>query len=187
VVLGIPACGGVLVALVDQHPLLARALRPKADQREVAAQLLAEQVEVQVACFDGFDRIVGVGQTPCTPVPHGHIAAPILASGDHAFEVEVAERMVFDVDGHPLGCRVERRTLRHGPTEQHGSGLEPQVIVQSTRSVALHHEPVARPSGRPGRLAGTGRFGRDREIALAPIRRQTIRGRRHLLLRCRLH
>ena len=143
-VLGVPPLHRVLVALVEQHPLLTGALGAAADEREVAVQLLAEQVEVQVAGLDGRDRVVGVGQLPRAPVPHDHVPAAVLAGRDHALEVEVAERVVLDVDGHPLRRRVERRTLGHRPAEQHAGRLEPQVVVESRRPVALHHEPVAR-------------------------------------------
>ena len=135
---------GVLVALVEQHPLLALARRAAAHEREVAVQLLAEQIEVQVAGLDGCDRVVGVGQLPRAPVPHDHVAAAVLAGRDHALEVEVPERMVLDVDRHPLRGRIERRALRHRPAEQHARRLEPQVVVQPGRPVALHDEPVAR-------------------------------------------
>ena len=149
----------------------------------MAVQLLAEQVEVQVAGLDGFDRVVGVGQLPRAPVPHDHVAAAVLAGGDHALEVEVAERVVLDVDRHPLRRRVERRALRHRPAEQHAGRLEPQVVVEPSGPVALHHEPVARRSRRPGGLALTRRLGRDREVALATVRRQPVGGRRRWLLR----
>ena len=115
---------------MEQHPLLTRARCAAAHEREVAAQLLAEQVEVEVAGLDGGERVVGVGQSPRAPVPDDHVAAAVLAGGDHALEVEVSERMVLDVDRHPLGCRVECRSLRHRPAEQDPGGLEPEVVVE---------------------------------------------------------
>ena len=157
-ILGVPPVHGVLVALVEQHPLLTGTGRAAANEGEVAVQLLAEQVEVQVAGLDGCDRVVGVGQLPRAPVPHDHVAAAVLAGGDHALEVEVPERVILDVDGHPLRRRVERRALRHRPAEQHAGSLEPQVVVEPSRPVALHHEPVARlqSAGRDGRSSPDG-------------------------------
>ena len=116
VILGVPSIHGVFVALVEQHPLLTGTGRAAADEREVAVQLLAEQVEVEVARLDGCDRVVGTGQLPGAPVPHDHVTAAVLAGGDHALEVEVPERVVLDVDGHPLRGRVERRALWAPPS-----------------------------------------------------------------------
>src|SRR5580765_5257470 len=48
-----------------------------------------------------------------TPVPDDDIAGPVLALRDDPLEIEILERVVLDVDGHPADGRVERRALRN--------------------------------------------------------------------------
>ena len=112
--LRVPALDGVVVVLLDQQPLVPPAIPPH--EGEPAAQLLAEEGEVQVARRDRLDRVVPLGQRPATPVPHDDVAAAVLAGGDDALEVEVVERVVLDVGGEPLDVGVERRTLRAPPS-----------------------------------------------------------------------
>ena len=129
--------------------------RAAANQREVAAQLLAVQVEVQVARLGRGDRVGAVGDRPRAPVPHDHVAAAVLARGDDAFEVEVVERVVLDVHRHALRVGIERRSLRHRPAQQHPAGLEPEVVVQARGPVALHDEPMAVLRGQRRAMRGS--------------------------------
>ena len=57
-----------------------------------------------------------------------------------SLEVEVLHLVVLDLDGEPLGLRVERRPLGHRPRHQHAVHLEPQVEVERGRVVAVDHE-----------------------------------------------
>ena len=171
--LRVPPRLGRLVALLEQQPLRpATPIATPLHEHEPAPQLLAVEVEVQVAGLDRRQRIVvvavGLGQRPPPPVPHDDVATAVLAGRDDALEVEVVERMVLHVHGHPLHGGVERRALRHGPAGQHPGDLEAQVVVQAGRPVALHDE--APPVRRRG--SGAGRLGRDREVALGTVRSQ---------------
>ena len=87
---------------------------------------------------------------PGAPVPDDDVAGAVLLGGDDAFEVEVLDRMVLDVDGHPADGRVEGRALRDGPRHEDAIDLEPEVVVQPGGAVALDHEP-------PGRAGDDGR------------------------------
>ena len=52
--------------------------------------------------------------------------------------------MILDVHGQPLGLRIERRTFRHRPRQQHAVVLEPEVVVQVAGEMFLHAEEAAR-------------------------------------------
>jgi hypothetical protein len=72
--------------------------------------------------------------------------------------------MILDVHGHLPGTRIKRRTARHRPAREHPVHLEPHVVVQPPRAVALHHEPADVPIA-----AGAARLGGAGEIALSAI------------------
>ena len=77
-----------------------------------------------------------------TQVPDDHRAGAASARADLAFEFEVIERMVLDLDREPLLGRIGRRAFRDGPGLQDAVDLEPEVIVQRGRVVLLDDEPV---------------------------------------------
>src|SRR5665213_2923856 len=98
VLFGIPARNGVCIALVEQQPLflISRRWTPVAmcgtagtDEHEPAPQLLALQVEVQLAISDGRRRILGADWPPRAPVPHDDVTSTVPTAGDDPFEVGV--------------------------------------------------------------------------------------------------
>jgi hypothetical protein len=158
--------GGVILVL-DQQPVGAfpTLLVPAhADQDPAAAQPLAFERELQVAALQTFVR-VALGD-PDAAVPQLDRAAAILALGNGAFEVAIVERMILDLDGQPLVVRIERRAARHRPGLEHAVELEPEIIVQACRIVALDHEAQAL-AGRDDRR--TRRLGGFLEVALRPV------------------
>ena len=48
--------------------------------------------------------------------------------------------MILDVHREPLRLRIERRSLRHRPRQQHAFVLEAEVVVQVAGEVLLHAE-----------------------------------------------
>ena len=114
--------------------------------REPAVSLLLEQL-VRAAIPD-LDR-----------------AGSVLSRRDLALEVGVVERVILDVHGQmPLSC-VLRDPLWHGPAGKRPVALEPQVVVQPARVVALHDE-----DRRASALAApTERLGGSLRIALAAV------------------
>ncbi len=130
VVLGVPAGARDLVPLVDEQPLVALVVlegtrawvvRPapapaRPHDREAPLQLLAVEAELELAIGDGAApverRRLGC---PGAPVPDDDVAGAVLLGRDHALEVEVLDRVVLDVDGHPAHAGVEGRALRDGP------------------------------------------------------------------------
>ena len=154
----------MLVALVDEQPLLALVLLEGADRlgagtparpddREPALHLLAVDAELQLAVVDRLLRIErGRLRLPRPPVPDDDVARPVLLRRDDPFEIEVFDGVVLDVDGHAPRLAVEAGALRDGPADEHALDLEAEVVVQPGRAVALDDEPP----GRAGRSAGAG-------------------------------
>ncbi len=180
VVLGVPAVLRGLVALVDEQPLVAfvvlerlarRAAGPATgpDDRESTLELLAVEPELELAVGDG-GRGVDRGSLglPGPPVPDDDVARAVLLGRDDALEVEVLDRVVLDVDGHPPDLGVEGGALRDGPAHEDAADLEPEVVVEPRGAMTLDDEAAAAPADLGVRRAG-GRFGRLGEVALAAV------------------
>ena len=162
----------VLVVLVDEQPLLLDESLPVARiSAKRPRQLLAVQVEVQLACVDG-----AAGSSVCAGVhvPRSQTITsppPYSPAWDHALEVGVLERMVLDVHGQLAGGRIERRPLRDGPAGQHAVDLQPEVVVQAPRAMALDDEVAASCS-----RASAGGLGGDVEVAHGAVLGQLLLG-----------
>ena len=107
---------GEFVGRLDQEPRLlpfARALA-HAHQMPVALQLLAVQLEIEMALLHALVRIVL--RRPGAAVPDHHGAAAVLAFRDGAFELVVFDRMILDVDGKALLAGHEARARASPPS-----------------------------------------------------------------------
>jgi hypothetical protein len=126
----------LVVVALDQQPCgpVLVAARAREDPRTV--QLLALEAEVQPALAQRIERI-GVLGRPDPLVPQQHLAGPVLLLRDHAFELAVVERMILGLHREALVGRIEAWSLRHGPALQDALELEPKVVVQARRGVAL--------------------------------------------------
>jgi hypothetical protein len=170
VLLRVPSLDGVLVALVQQEPLLLATVGPlKPDQDEAATQLVPEDLGVQLAGRHRGCRVVGAVRLPRPGIPHDHVATAVLPGRDHPLEVQVLDRVVLDVHGVAPRRRVECRSLRDGPAHQHPVDLEAQVVVQAAGPVALDDEPWSGPGG-PGGAAS--RFRRAVEVPHTAVARK---------------
>ena len=128
--------------LVHEEPLVrVLAAAPALDQDQAPPELVAGHVRVQLAGCDGRDRVVCLVRLPGAGIPDDHVAAAVLAGRDHALEVDVLDRVILDVNGEPLGCRVEGRAVRHRPARQDTIHLEAQVVVAATGPMPLYDEP----------------------------------------------
>ncbi len=93
-------------------------------------------------------------------VPDLDRPAAVLALRDLAVERRVLERVILDVHGERLRAGLERHALRHGPRRERAVPLEPEVVVQARRVVALHDEDrllAALASSRTARASAWGR------------------------------
>ena len=68
----------------------------------------------------------------------GGNAAAVLTGRDDAFEVQVLDGVVLDVEGGALHRGVEGWPLGDRPAREHAVDLEAQVVVQAPGAVALH-------------------------------------------------
>jgi hypothetical protein len=176
--LGIPAGLGGVVPLVQQQPVVLAVGLVAPDEDEAALQLLAVEVEVQVALFEGLGRVGVTGRPPGPPVPHDHVAFAV-ALGDHALEVVVRQGVVLHLDGQAAGLGVERRTLGDGPAEEDAVVLQSKVVMEPSGPVALDNEAMSSIVNRTWTPPlPTGRLRRFREVALGLVLDQLLRARR---------
>ena len=75
-------------------------------------------------------------------VPEHHRARAV-SRGDDALELAVIDGMVLGLDGQALLGRIEARTSRDRPREQHPVVLESEVEMHSRGPMFLHAEPLA--------------------------------------------
>jgi hypothetical protein len=170
------------VHLLQQQPVLLTLAH--AHQRPPSAELVPEQLQLELAARVLLAYVLGLERAVRAPVPHDHGPGAVVAGRDHALEVCVLERMVLDVHREPLLLRAHRRPLRHRPALEHALHFETQVEVQVARPVLLHHETRGRRRGRRGGRRGGAGGGRAAErlrraigVALAAVRFER-RGRR---------
>ena len=74
-------------------------------------------------------------------IPDLYSASPIFSLGDTSFEVEIAQRMIRDLDRESLDTRLRRRTLRYSPALQYAIKFEPKVPVKTRCVMFLDDEP----------------------------------------------
>src|SRR2546429_542467 len=161
IALGRLRLAGVFVGLLQEEPVPVLAAHP--GQGPSPLQLVAEQLELELAARDLLAGRLWFQKLEPAGVPHDRRPGPIAALGNDAFEVGVLDGMVFDVHGQTLLVRAHRGPLGHGPALQHAVDLQPQIVVEPARRVLVDHEPAA--AGRAGPAEGLGGRGR---FALAP-------------------
>ncbi len=138
--------GHRVVALLDQQPvvmlLAARALLvvTQPDQRPATLHALAIENDFEMAFRKVRHRIHGGLRFPGAAIPKLHRAAAIFALRNGAFEGAIFQRMIFHLDRQALHRRIERRRLGHGPGLVDAVQLQPQVVMQPCRIVALDDE-----------------------------------------------
>ena len=102
------------------------------------------QHELQVALGERLGGIRDLRRRlPGALVPE-HDRAGAIAGLDRALEAAVLDRVVLDLDGEPLVCRIEGGPPRDGPGLQDAVQFEPEVEVQPGRGMLLHHETQGR-------------------------------------------
>ena len=106
---------------------------------------------------------------PGAPVPDDDVAGAVLLGRDDALEVEVLDRVVLDVDGHPADVRVEGQALGDGPGDEDARDLEAEVVVEAGGAVALDDEAARADRARGAGLGGRRRLRGLREVALAAV------------------
>jgi hypothetical protein len=197
-VLRIPALDCGIVVLVQQQPFVAAGIAPPGThQNESTTQLVSEHVEVQLTTLHrpSWVGVLAVRvRPPSARVPDDHIAAAVLAGRDHAFEVDVLDRVILDVERRAADVRIQRRALRDCPTNQDVVDLQPEVKVQAPCPVPLDHEAAIHGVALAVLQPGSRRLRSLREVPLASVGRKrvaadggrSIRDRTRRLPACRL-
>src|SRR5690606_20544740 len=111
---------------------------------------------------------------PDAAVEAGDMSPAVLPLRDLSLECRIADRMVLDLDRHPLDARVVARALRYCPALQRIADLEPEVVVPPARMMQLDHEDRPTPSAGPARLGLSG----PGEVPLAAVVRPRHRAAR---------
>jgi hypothetical protein len=163
----VDAIARVVVAALEQEPVLAAIAGAGPHQVPAAAQLLAVQRERQLALRHAVAR-VALG-LPGAAIPDHHGAAAVLALGDDALEVGVVERMVLGAHREPAIAGRQARALGHRPRQQDAVELQAEVVVHPAGGVLLDDEAVTRP--RAGLAA---RLRRPREVSLRSVLRELL-------------
>src|SRR5262249_5538917 len=141
------------VGLLEEEPL--RLLARHARERPAAAELVAEELDLDLAAPELLERILRLRRAIPAAVPHDHRTRPVVAGGDHALEIGVLHGMVLDVHGQPSLLGMHRRPLGHRPALQHAVHLEAEVIVEAAGRVLLHDEEAS--ADEPAPSEGLGR------------------------------
>src|SRR5207249_9255307 len=92
------------------------------------------QAHGQAAVLLRLEKLIGAA------IPDLDRARAILALRDLPLERRVLQRMVLHMNGEMLLARLERHALRHRPAEQRPVLLQPEVVVEPPRVVALDDE-----------------------------------------------
>ena len=142
----------ISIPFLDEQPVL-----PRADERPVAEELVPVQGEQQFALQEALTH-VEQGRVAAL-VPDDHRTRTVIALGDNALEVRIAQRVRLGLDREPLVGGVGGRALGNGPAQEDAVVLEPEVEVRPACEVVLHDEAPATYGsathglGRPGRVA----------------------------------
>src|SRR6266542_738027 len=164
----LPPRPGVRVPVLDQEPALLSALvAASPHERPLPAQLLAGKLEHELPAREALARIGPRG--PRAPVPHDDGARPVVARRDEPLEVRVLDRMVLDLDGHPLVGWVVGRALRHRPAPERAVELETEVPVEPPRGVLLHDEQPRRERVVGANTSATEWLGGAPRVALLAV------------------
>ncbi len=155
--------GDVRVTLLDEEPLLHALL--DLHERPLAAQLVALQVEEELALLQALEGILEGDPHPA--VPHDHGARAVVACGNDPLEIAVLEGVILDMHGESLVGRVRGRAFGDRPRFQHALHFETQVPMETGGGVHVDDEQAA---GFGGRNCGPGaRLGRALERTLCAI------------------
>ena len=123
--------------MFDQQPVFSAVAgaAAHANERPTALQFLAVEAEFEFALLQSF---FGVDfWFPGALVPDHDRAAAVLALRDHAFEVGVIDRVVFDLHGERFHRRVETGAFRNGPAFERAVVFEAEVVMEAAGGVLL--------------------------------------------------
>src|SRR5205814_8398853 len=129
--LRVPAC-------LAQNPFCFAVIVSCSLERPFAFQFLAAQKHREpafpVVAFDHFIR---------AQVPHHDRAGAVFVRRNHAFKLQIVDRMIFGFESRMRFVRFHRQTFWHGPRLEHVVHFETEIVMQVTCRVLLHYETTA--------------------------------------------
>jgi hypothetical protein len=166
---------GPVVAMLDEQPRSIATTGPFAfgpHEHPGSLQLVAIERELEVTFLERRIHVVNFGR-PRAAVPQHHDAGAV-PGGNHALERAVLDWMILNHHGEALGRRIERRTFRHRPRQQHTVVLEPEVIMKMAGQMFLDAEeagfgPLRLLRALGGELGIASGFGAFLEVALRAV------------------
>ena len=121
--------------MLDQEPLSLS----HTHKHPRAAKLFPVEGEFEIALRQRAIDIFHFG-LPRAAIPDHDGPASILSFRDHAFELEIIDRMIFGLESGPRLTFREREILRDRPRLQDAVDLEAEVPVERRRVVLLDDE-----------------------------------------------
>lgn len=100
-------------------------------------------------------------------------SATVFALRDHAFKIEILQRMIFRRTCKAPCARFIWDALRHGRRLQEVVHLETEIVMQMASGMFLNHESSAAPLSAPSRISN-GVFGCYGEIAFTTVFAQSL-------------
>ena len=99
---------------------------------------------LEAFAFEGEDQflLVAFFQVVCALIPDLDCAGAVLAFGDYALEVDVAYRVILDLNGQSTDAGGLRRAFRYRPTLQYTIHLQPEIPVEVGCMMLLDYESV---------------------------------------------
>ena len=97
----------------------------------------------ELARPDGLAGVPGQLRFKGSPVPGSASSRAVLALRDVRLEVEVLQRVVLGPGSEPALVGIARGALGESPRGEHAIDLEPKVVVEAARAVAVDDEPAA--------------------------------------------
>ena len=84
-----------------------------------------------------FQRLLAMDEI-FSAVPQHHRAAAVFPFGNHALELRVIDRVIFNFDGEMLFALLPWKSFRHGPRFQNAFHFQAEVVMQPARIMFLN-------------------------------------------------
>ena len=133
----------VLLAILrlEHQPLrLAGCVAVGAHQVPLSLQLLAVELDDDVAFLPLLGKLSWRNRVAGAVVPDQRVAGPVFAVRDPPFEAAVLEGMILGLDGEALDRRVVAGPLRHRPRCERAVHLQADVVVEPRGVMLVHDE-----------------------------------------------
>jgi hypothetical protein len=156
IIIGIIALLRICILLFEQQPARFVARATQTQQGEGAMQFLAQETKGQLTCVQSLthhrlclssfgnllpDTVVSFSLwSICAFIPDHHGTSSLLSCWQHSLKVAILQGMIGSWDRQPLHTAVQARSFGNGPGSHHPIDFQPEIIVQGSGLVFLHHK-----------------------------------------------